>query len=87
MVDFERIKQAAAKDTRTVTSGQIRWMVAEIERLRSAATNLLETMWHIQGSPLELAAKYGPDFEPPTEDDLVKAYERLAAVVSGSNDP
>lgn len=48
-------------------------MIGEIERLRKAneaAKRFYEVAYMVFGDPLVLASKYGPDFEPPTQDEI-----------------
>ena len=56
--------------------GLVARLCDEIERLRAvlvAAKRFYEVCWLVAGSPLEIAAKYGPDFAPPNEKE-VKQY-------------
>ena len=53
---------------------------AELTALREAnkaAKAFYDTCWQTMGGSLELAATFGPDFEPPTEKDMWDAGQRF----------
>lgn len=66
---------------------------ARIEQLQTAnkaAKDFYTTAYQVFGAPLDLACMYGPDFEPPTQDELWAAGQRFldmqqAAELPGDN--
>jgi hypothetical protein len=48
-----------------------------LEAIRQAAEQSYRVLWMIGGSPLELAAHFGPDYEPPGEEEMERKLAQL----------
>jgi hypothetical protein len=80
----EEDMQESAYEQAEFLRPQIEELQAEIERLRQvrrAAERYHDVMWRAFGGPLELAAKFGPDFEPPREEEVKAAVLELLAAL------
>ncbi len=54
------------------------------DELLAICKNLCEIMWLTLGSPLDLAAQYGPDFERPSEKDIKTTYLKAVAAIDNA---
>lgn len=54
---------------------------AENKQLRDLLSKTQIMLFDIGGSPLALAAHYGPDFVPPSEEDIVNWWNKIEQVL------
>jgi len=64
-------------------------LLARIDNLTKQRDELLrhlkdcmELFFQVAGGPLDQAARYGPDFEPPTDRDIQDAFARWAKAIA-----
>jgi len=63
------------------------WLIAAAPELLAACRDLDELLFRLLASPLHLAVRYGPDFEPPDDIEVNRRIDAAAAAIAKAETP